>query len=81
MWEMLGALLRPLHLRITGGGETAFPALLRALRELQQSFAMAAQENCRQEFFSIGAPEIRRYFRAAGAAFFNSRSLRILADW
>jgi MoaA/NifB/PqqE/SkfB family radical SAM enzyme len=30
---------------------------------------------------NIGGPEIRRYFRAADAAFFDRRSLRILSDW
>jgi hypothetical protein len=30
---------------------------------------------------NIGPPEIRRYFRAADAAFFDRRSLRILSDW
>jgi len=34
-----------------------------------------------QETVNIGAPEIRRYFRAADAAFFDNRSLRILSDW
>jgi hypothetical protein len=30
---------------------------------------------------NIGGPEILRYFRAAGAAFFDRRSLRILSNW
>jgi hypothetical protein len=30
---------------------------------------------------NIGGPEIRRYFRAADAAFFDRRSLRILSGW
>ena len=30
---------------------------------------------------NIGGPEIRRYFRAADAAFFDRQSLRILSDW
>lgn len=30
---------------------------------------------------NIGAPEIRRYFRAADAAFFDRASIRLLADW
>ena len=30
---------------------------------------------------NIGGPEIRRYFRAADAAFFDRRSLRLLSDW
>jgi hypothetical protein len=30
---------------------------------------------------NIGGPEIRRYFRAADAGFFDARSLDILADW
>ncbi len=30
---------------------------------------------------NIGGPEIRRYFRAADAAFFDRASLRLLADW
>jgi hypothetical protein len=30
---------------------------------------------------SIGAAEIRQYFRAADAAFFDRRSLRLLSDW
>lgn len=30
---------------------------------------------------NIGSPEIRRYFRAADAAFFDRRSLRLLSDW
>jgi hypothetical protein len=30
---------------------------------------------------NIGAPEIRRYFRAADAAFFDRQSLRILSNW
>jgi len=34
-----------------------------------------------QTTVSIGGPEIRRYFRAADAAFFDGRSLRILSEW
>jgi MoaA/NifB/PqqE/SkfB family radical SAM enzyme len=34
-----------------------------------------------QEVVNIGGPEIRRYFRAADAAFFDRRSLRILSGW
>lgn len=30
---------------------------------------------------NIGGPEIRRYFRAADAAFFDRRSLRFLSEW
>ncbi len=30
---------------------------------------------------NIGSSEIRRYFRAADAAFFDRRSLRLLSDW
>ncbi|MGA2739699.1 MAG: radical SAM protein [Bryobacteraceae bacterium] len=30
---------------------------------------------------NIGGPEIRRYFRAADAAFFDRRSLQLLSDW
>jgi hypothetical protein len=34
-----------------------------------------------QTAVNIGGPEIRRYFRAADAAFFDRRSLRILSGW
>jgi MoaA/NifB/PqqE/SkfB family radical SAM enzyme len=34
-----------------------------------------------QTTVNIGSPEIRRYFRAADAAFFDRRSLRLLSDW
>jgi MoaA/NifB/PqqE/SkfB family radical SAM enzyme len=34
-----------------------------------------------QTTVNIGGPEIRRYFRAADAAFFDARSLRILSAW
>jgi MoaA/NifB/PqqE/SkfB family radical SAM enzyme len=34
-----------------------------------------------QTTVSIGAPEIRQHFRAADAAFFDRRSLRLLSDW
>ncbi|HXM45844.1 MAG TPA: radical SAM/SPASM domain-containing protein [Bryobacteraceae bacterium] len=34
-----------------------------------------------QTTVSIGGPEIRRYFRAADAAFFDRRSLRLLSGW
>jgi len=34
-----------------------------------------------QTTVNIGGPEIRRYFRAADAAFFDSGSLRILSGW
>jgi MoaA/NifB/PqqE/SkfB family radical SAM enzyme len=34
-----------------------------------------------QTTVNIGAPEIRRYFRAADAAFFDRRSLRLLSGW
>lgn len=34
-----------------------------------------------QTTVSVGGQEIRRYFRAADAAFFDRRSLRLLADW
>ena len=34
-----------------------------------------------QETVNIGASEIRRYFRAADAAFFDRRSLRLLSRW
>jgi len=34
-----------------------------------------------QETVNISSPEIRRYFRAADAAFFDRRSLRILSGW
>ena len=30
---------------------------------------------------NIGGPEIRRYFRAADAAFFDRKSLRLLSGW
>jgi len=30
---------------------------------------------------NIGSPEIRRYFRAADAAFFDRRSMGILSRW
>jgi hypothetical protein len=30
---------------------------------------------------NIGGPEIRRYFRAADAGFFDRRSLRLLSGW
>ena len=30
---------------------------------------------------NIGGPEIQRYFRAADAAFFDARSLRLLGGW
>lgn len=30
---------------------------------------------------NIGAPEIRRYFRAADPGFFDRRSIRLLSDW
>jgi hypothetical protein len=34
-----------------------------------------------QTTVNIGGPEIRRYFRAADAGFFDRRSLRLLSDW
>ena len=34
-----------------------------------------------QTTVNIGGPEIRRYFRAADAAFFDRRSLRLLSEW
>jgi hypothetical protein len=34
-----------------------------------------------QETVNIGSPEIRHYFRAADAAFFDRRSRRILSAW
>jgi MoaA/NifB/PqqE/SkfB family radical SAM enzyme len=34
-----------------------------------------------QTTVNIGGPEIRRYFRAADAAFFDRRSLRLLSGW
>jgi pyruvate-formate lyase-activating enzyme len=34
-----------------------------------------------QTTVNIGSPEIRRYFRAADAAFFDRRSLRLLSAW
>lgn len=34
-----------------------------------------------QSTVNIGGPEIRRYFRAADAAFFDQRSLRLLSGW
>ena len=34
-----------------------------------------------QTTVNIGGPEIRRYFRAADAAFFDHRSLRLLSAW
>jgi len=34
-----------------------------------------------QDVVNIGSAEIRRYFRAADAAFFDRRSLRLLSDW
>jgi MoaA/NifB/PqqE/SkfB family radical SAM enzyme len=34
-----------------------------------------------QTTVNIGSEEIRRYFRAADAAFFDRRSLRLLSDW
>jgi hypothetical protein len=34
-----------------------------------------------QTTVSIGAPQIRQYFRAADAAFFDRRSLRLLSEW
>ena len=34
-----------------------------------------------QEIVNISSPEIRYYFRAADAAFFDRRSLRILSAW
>jgi len=34
-----------------------------------------------QTTVNIGGAEIRRYFRAADAAFFDRRSLKLLADW
>ena len=34
-----------------------------------------------QTTVNIGGPEIRRYFRAADAAFFDRRSLRLLSAW
>jgi len=34
-----------------------------------------------QTTVNIGGPEIRRYFRAADASFFDRRSLRLLSDW
>jgi hypothetical protein len=30
---------------------------------------------------NIGGPQIRRYFRAADAAFFDRRSLGLLSEW
>jgi MoaA/NifB/PqqE/SkfB family radical SAM enzyme len=40
-----------------------------------------AQCDWDQTTVNIGGPEIRRYFRAADAAFFDRRSLSLLADW
>jgi hypothetical protein len=34
-----------------------------------------------QTTVNVGRQEIRRYFRAADAAFFDRRSLRLLSDW
>lgn len=34
-----------------------------------------------QTTVNVGSPEIRRYFRAADAAFFDNRSLALLSDW
>jgi MoaA/NifB/PqqE/SkfB family radical SAM enzyme len=34
-----------------------------------------------QTTVNIGGPEIRRYFRAADAGFFDRRSLRVLSEW
>ena len=34
-----------------------------------------------QTTVNIGSQEIRRYFRAADAAFFDNRSLGLLSDW
>lgn len=40
-----------------------------------------AQCDWDQTTVNIGGPEIRRYFRAADPAFFDRRSLSLLADW
>jgi hypothetical protein len=34
-----------------------------------------------QTTVNVGSQEIRRYFRAADAAFFDRRSLSLLCDW
>ena len=75
----------------TSNGNAGDPFNSEMVREAWSSFSVSApisegapyctQCKWEQTTVNIGDPEIRCYFRAAGAAFFDRRSLRLLSDW
>ena len=68
------------------GGRTVFSEKYRQARSVFTGGASGDPPYCArcewdQRTVNIGGPEIRRYFRAADAAFFDRRSLDLLAAW